>query len=62
MNKKKIIFKGIARVNFCTRDHQPICELLGSSFLFWASLMVQMVKNLPAMKKTWVPSLGWGDL
>ena len=27
----------------------------------WASLVTQMVKNLPEMKKTWVPSLGWDD-
>ena len=27
----------------------------------WASLMAQMVKNPPAMWKTWVPSLGWED-
>ena len=27
----------------------------------WASLVVQMVKNLPAMWKTWVRSLGWED-
>ena len=26
-----------------------------------ASLLSQMVKNLPAMQETWVPSLGWGD-
>ena len=25
----------------------------------WASLVVQMVKNLPAMQETWVRSLGW---
>ena len=24
----------------------------------WASLVTQMVKNLPAMQETWVPSLG----
>ena len=24
----------------------------------WASLAAQMVKNLPAMQETWVPSLG----
>ena len=28
---------------------------------FDASLVVQMVKNLPAMQETWVPSLGWED-
>ena len=25
----------------------------------WASLVVQLVKNLPAMWETWVQSLGW---
>ena len=27
----------------------------------WASLVAQLVKNLPAMGETWVRSLGWGD-
>ena len=27
-----------------------------------ASLVVQMVKNLPEMQETWVCSLGWEDL
>ena len=27
----------------------------------WASLVAQMVKNLPAMWETWVPSLGLKD-
>ena len=27
----------------------------------WASLVAQLVKNLPAVQKTWVPSLGWDD-
>ena len=27
----------------------------------WASLVAQVVKNLPAMQKTWVESLGWED-
>ena len=26
----------------------------------WASLVAQLVKNLPAMQETWVQSLGWG--
>ena len=26
-----------------------------------ASLMAQLVKNLPAMRETWVRSLGWED-
>ena len=27
----------------------------------WASLVAQLVKNLPAMKETWVQLLGWKD-
>ena len=29
--------------------------------IIWASLVAQMVKNLPAMQETWVRSLIWGD-
>ena len=28
----------------------------------WASLVAQMVRNLPATQETWVQSLGWQDL
>ena len=28
---------------------------------FWAFLVAQVVKNLPAMQETWVQSLGWED-
>ena len=27
----------------------------------WSSLVAQLVKNLPAMRETWVQSLGWED-
>ena len=27
----------------------------------WASLVAQTVKNLPAVRETWVRSLGWED-
>ena len=27
----------------------------------WASLVAQLVKNLPAMHETWVQSLSWKD-
>ena len=27
----------------------------------WASLVAQLVKNVPAMQDTWVRSLGWED-
>ena len=30
--------------------------------LAWASLVVQTIKNLPAMWETWVQSLGWEDI
>ena len=29
--------------------------------LSWASLVAHLVKNLPAMRETWVQSLGWED-
>ena len=28
---------------------------------FRASLVVQLVKNLPAIREPWIPSLGWED-
>ena len=28
---------------------------------YWASLVAQMVKNLPAMWETWVQTLAWED-
>ena len=27
----------------------------------WASIVAQLVKNLPAMWETWIRSLGWED-
>ena len=27
----------------------------------WASLITQLVKSLPAMRETWIQSLGWKD-
>ena len=38
-------------------------EGIGYPFQYsWASLVAQLVKNLPAMRETWVRSLGWEDL
>ena len=34
---------------------------LGSSTLFGASLVAQLIKNPPALQETWVQSLGWED-
>ena len=37
------------------------CLLYGNLGKFWASLVAQMVKNLPAMQETRVQSLSWED-
>ena len=38
-------------------------EGIGSPLQYsWASLVAQLVKNLPAMQETWVQSLDWEDL
>ena len=29
--------------------------------LYWTFLVAQLVKNLPAMRETWVQSMGWED-
>ena len=36
--------------------------VIGVPLIAWVSLVAQMVKNLPAMLKIWVWSLGWEDL
>ena len=37
-------------------------EGIGYSLQYsWASLVAQLVRNLPAMQKAWVQSLGWED-
>ena len=35
--------------------------ILSPQFVMLPSLVAQTVKNLPAMRKTWVRSLGWED-
>ena len=39
----------------------PIQIIYRQSGFHGASLVAQMVKNLPAMWETWVPFLGWED-
>ena len=36
-------------------------EYRGFLWLFWTSLVAQMVKSLPTMQETWVQSWGWKD-
>ena len=40
---------------------ETLVHLVGKWFLERASLVSQMVKNLPAMQETWIWSLGWED-
>ena len=37
-------------------------EGIGYPFQYsWASLVAQLIKNPPAIRETWIPSLGWED-
>ena len=49
----------ITSPQFCTP--LPKKELIKPQGSTGASLVDQMVKNLPAMQETWVQSLGWED-
>ena len=41
---------------------RSVGEGIGYPFQYsWASLVAQLVKNPPAMRGTWVRSLGWED-
>ena len=42
----------------CCSQLQPT-TILTSPFSHRASLVAQLVKNLPAMQETWIQSLGW---
>ena len=45
-----------------TREMQAeIMRCNNTDLLKWASLVAQTVKRPPAMKETWVQSLGWED-
>ena len=40
----------------------PLAPILKKDYLYQgASLVAQLVKNLPATQETWVRSLGWED-
>ena len=43
------------------KNVQTIMQLCSFHMLGGASLIAQLVKNLPAMQETWVWSLGWED-
>ena len=41
--------------------HLPCYAFIHVTSITWASLVAHLVKNLPAMRETWVQSLGWED-
>ena len=38
-----------------------LLQICAGLFFMWASLVAQLVKNLPAMRETWVQFLSWED-
>ena len=54
----KINFSRTKKIDVEKWLHEETGENIDS---YWASLVVQMVKNLPAMQKTRVLFLGWKD-
>ena len=49
-------------VPFLGREDRSTGEGIGYPLQYsWASLVAQLVKNLPAMRETWVQSLDWED-
>ena len=71
--KRKSLTVSIISPSICHELMDPDAIILGFSMLsfkpafslfhfhFWASLVVQLVKNLPTLWETWVWSLGWED-
>ena len=55
-----LYWRGCSSVLLCVTVplHHALCTVLLGS---WASLVAQLVKNLPAVWETWVRSLGWED-
>ena len=48
-------------VSSVCKPSSGIAGSYGSCISSWASLVVQLVKNPPAVWETWVQSLGWED-
>ena len=58
LGREDLLEKGMA-THFSILAAPP--KNMGSKKCFWASLVAQLVKNLPAVQETWVRSLGWQD-
>ena len=50
---------GNFRLSTSFLKHQPVIS--PQTKQEWASLVAEMVKNPPAMRETWIRSLGWED-
>ena len=71
MNFLNLSFLFFLLLAFCYAFWEILSTQLTIVFLFfqkdiplqysWASLVAQLIKNLPAMWETWVGSLGWED-
>ena len=46
--------------SWCPPFFPPVDSLL-AWLVAWASLVAHLVENLPAVRETWVQSLGWED-
>ena len=53
---KEILIKEYIIIKLCQAYYDCLLLTLGQAFL-----VAQLVKNLPAMRETWVQSLGWED-
>ena len=54
--------RNISTYHLFTVTFSPVFFIFFYIPVLWASLLVPMVKNLPAMWETWVWFLGWEDL
>ena len=55
--KEKMKFRSLCIVSSTNGE----IMLIYARVCVWNSLVVQLVKNLPAMRKIWVRSAGWED-
>ena len=42
-------------------QHSCTVKFMFTYLAHWASQVAHLVKNLPAMRETWIKSLGWED-
>ena len=59
VTKLDLNYTGEVQNNGCCGGCLVTLDLEGLNV--WTSLVAQTVKKLPAMRETWIPSLGWED-